>query len=229
MGASGAAIYEMVARALRQRSVHGGILLDVGCGHGSLWRYLDEGFSRYIGVDAIKYEEAPAEMEFHPSDLDNGAIGLPDGFADVVASVETIEHLQNPRAFARELVRLAKPGGWVVITTPNQLSLLSLLTLVVKKRFAAFQDSLYPAHVTALLEVDLVRIATECGLADVRVHFSNSGRAIFTALHYPRFLSHLCPRALSDNLLVIGRKPAEASSLGSHGEPTTSSREHAQF
>ena len=84
---------------------------------------------------------------------------LADQFADVVAAVEVVEHLENPRAFCRELARIVKPGGWVVVTTPNQLSLLSLLTLVVKQRFSAFQDVSYPAHITALLETDLRRIA----------------------------------------------------------------------
>jgi len=67
----------------------------------------------------------------------------------------------------RSLVALARPGGWVLVTTPNQLSWLSLLCLVVKNRFAAFQDVHYPAHLTALLEVDLRRLAREASLRDV--------------------------------------------------------------
>ncbi len=98
---------------------------------------------------------------------------MPDEAADVVAAVETIEHLENPRAFVRELVRLVKPDGWVIVTTPNQLSLLSLITLLIKHRFSAFQDVHYPAHLTALLEVDLKRIAAEC------VEKSGSGSSVY--------------------------------------------------
>ena len=36
-------------------------------------------------------------------------------------------------AFVRELVRIVKPGGVVIVTTPNQLSALSLLTLLVRR------------------------------------------------------------------------------------------------
>jgi 2-polyprenyl-3-methyl-5-hydroxy-6-metoxy-1,4-benzoquinol methylase len=131
---------------------------------------------------------------------------LPDDCADAVVAVETIEHLENPRAFLRELARLAKPGGWVVVTTPNQLSLLSLMTLAIKHRFSAFQDAHYPAHLTALLEIDLKRIASESKLRDVSVAYSQRGRIVFTPWHYPRFLATLFPRALSDNVLLIGRK-----------------------
>jgi 2-polyprenyl-3-methyl-5-hydroxy-6-metoxy-1,4-benzoquinol methylase len=131
---------------------------------------------------------------------------LPDACANAVISVETIEHLENPRAFMRELVRLAVPGGWIIVTTPNQLSLLSLLTLILKKRYSAFQDVNYPAHITALLEVDLIRIARECGLSMIGIRYSERGRIVSTPWHYPSWLSALSPRLLSDNLLMIGRK-----------------------
>jgi SAM-dependent methyltransferase len=157
-------------------------------------------------VDAVRYEDFPAGAEFCHLDLDSGGIPLPDASADVVAAVEVIEHLENPRDFMRKLVRLAKPGGWIVVTTPNQLSLLSLLTLIVKQRFQAFQDIQYPAHLTALLEVDLRRIAHECELREVAIEYSRAGRIPGTAWHYPGLLSCWFPRALSENVLLIGQK-----------------------
>lgn len=210
LGTSGAAIYRMVAAALAGRHPGGGTLLDVGCGRGELWPFVADRFAAYAGADVLRYDGFPAAAAFHPIDLDAGRVPLPDGSADVVAAVETIEHLENPRAFARELVRLARPGGWVVVTTPNQLSLLSKLTLLLKGEFNAFQDGpgLYPAHLTALLEVDLWRIARECGLADVAVAYSRHGRIPGTGRRWPGFLSRWLPRNFSDNIAVIGRKPA---------------------
>ncbi len=209
LGTSHTAIYKMVAGALAGRSA-GGLLVDVGCGSGHLWQFVKHHFSRYIGVDVLRYDDLPADAEFRKVDLDTGYTSLPDDIADVVTSVETIEHLENPRAFMRELTRLTKPGGWIIVTTPNQLSLLSLITLLIKKRFSAFQDAHYPAHLTALLEVDLKRIAAECGLLEVNILYSRQGRMIFTPYHYPAFLSKLFPRALSDNVLLVGRKLVQA-------------------
>ena len=209
LGISNAAIYSMVARALEERHDSGGMIVDVGCGAGNLRPFVHAHFTRYVGVDVVRYESFPADAEFNQVNLDTDKLPLPDASADVVASVETIEHLENPRAFMRELVRLAKPGGWVIVTTPNQLSLLSLFSLAVKHRFAAFQDVDYPAHITALLEVDLRRIAVECGLSDVDVAYSYQGRLMLTPWHYPKFLARLFPRWLSDNLLLIGRKRDE--------------------
>lgn len=209
LGISSDAIHRMVAKSLETRHAGGGLLLDVGCGGGNLWRSLAGQFDRYVGADVVRYDGFPADATFSPVDLDTQRVLLPDGVADVVAAVETIEHLENPRAFVRELVRLARPGGWVVVTTPNQLSWLSKLTLVLKNQFNAFQEGSYPAHLTALLEVDLRRIASESGLTDVAVAYSGQGRIVGTPWYYPGLLSRCWPRAFSDNILLIGRKPGE--------------------
>ena len=206
-GTSAEPVYRMVRSAILARSENGGTLLDVGCGTGSLRKALQPLFARYVGCDVVRYDGLPDDTEFVTADLDGGGVPLPDGFADVVTALETIEHLENPRGFFRELVRLARPEGWVIVTTPNQLSVLSKLTLLLKNEFNAFQDGCYPAHITALLEVDLRRIAAECGLDEVAVSYSGQGRIPGTPWHHPKWLSRCFPRALSDNLLLIGRKP----------------------
>jgi 2-polyprenyl-3-methyl-5-hydroxy-6-metoxy-1,4-benzoquinol methylase len=205
-GISNDAILGMVAGALERRNISGNCLVDVGCGAGNLYHFVRGRFARYVGVDAVEYEGFPGQAEFCLLDLDSGRIPLPDASGDVVAAVETIEHLENPRDFMRKLVRLARPDGWIVVTTPNQLSLLSLATLAVKHRFQAFQDVHYPTHLTALLEVDLRRIAGECGLGNVAIEYSCSGRIPLTNRHYPQWLSRRWPSAFSENVLVIGQR-----------------------
>jgi SAM-dependent methyltransferase len=208
LGSSDAAIYEMVERALSVRGVAGGRLIDVGCGTAGLWRRLGPRFAAYCGLDAVRYHGFPFDGEFRQIDLDAGEWPVSSGEADVVTAVETIEHLENPWAFMRALAGLAKPGGWVVVTTPNQQSVLSLATLIAKRRFSSFQDSHYPAHRTALLEIDLRRAASECGLESIDVVYSHSGRIPLTPWHYPAAIARRFPRALSDNVMIIGRKRA---------------------
>jgi SAM-dependent methyltransferase len=206
-GTSDEAIYRAVHAALEARGARG-VLADIGCGTGNLWRAAPGRFSQYIAVDAVRYDGLPAEADFRAADFDRAPLPLGDAEADVAAAVETIEHLENPRALFRELARIVCPGGVLVVTTPNQLSLLSLATLVLKRRFSAFQDNAYPAHLTALLEVDLRRIAVECRLEDVTITYTRRGRVPLSSAHYPLALARMFPRALSDNLVLTARTPA---------------------
>ena len=205
LGRGHEAIHALVARLLTARGATG-VLADVGCGTGDLARAVRGRFAAVHGVDAVRYDGLPAEVTFVRADLDGERLPLEDASADAAAAVEVIEHLENPRAFVRELARITRPGGWIVITTPNQLSALSLLTLIVKGRFSAFQERDYPAHRTALLEIDLRRIAAECGLEDVAIAYSRRGRLPLSPLHYPAPLAALAPRWCSDNLALIGRR-----------------------
>jgi 2-polyprenyl-3-methyl-5-hydroxy-6-metoxy-1,4-benzoquinol methylase len=207
-GTSSDWIQNRIVEVLRQSGASGERVVDVACGTGSLAARLAPLFKEYVGVDVVKHEGFPKEANFVRADLDKGPIPLPDGTADAAVAVESIEHVENPRAFMRELVRLARPGGWVAISTPNQLSLLSKLTLVLKNQFNAFQAGDYPAHITALLEEDLRRMAKECGLTEVAVEYTRQGRVIFTPWSYPPSLSRLLPRAFSDNVILIARKPS---------------------
>lgn len=216
-GQSSAPIYDLVSAALAHPNLVRGTCVDVGCGTGDLARVLSSSFARYI--DIVRHVGFPDDLPFVDVDLDRSCVGLDDGLADVVLCVETIEHLENPRALARELSRLAKPGGFVIITTPNQLSVHSKLGLVLRNEFPHFQEApgMYPAHISALLEVDLLRILREVDLDDIEALYSGSGRVPFTSLEWPRLLKArrgFRARAFSDNVLVRGRKRELSSSAG---------------
>jgi SAM-dependent methyltransferase len=207
-GTSQTAVRKAISQVIQERHSARGALLDVGCGAGELWNLLQDRFDRYIGADLVRYERFPAEGRFHLVDLDCSQLPIPNGSVDVVASVETIEHVENPRAFMRELARVLKPGGFLYVSTPNQLSALSKLTLILKNQFNAFQEGpgLYPAHLTALLEIDLLRIARECGLRHPDVIYTNHGRIPLTARHWPSFCGG---RLFSDNIMLVARKGSE--------------------
>jgi 2-polyprenyl-3-methyl-5-hydroxy-6-metoxy-1,4-benzoquinol methylase len=207
LGASDDAIYAAAADALRRRGARGRIV-DVGCGAGRLRTFLRDTIDSYAGVDAIRHEGLPNGIAFMRADLNRDPIPVPPDSADVAIAIETIEHLENPRAFVRELVRITKPGGWILVTTPNQRSLVSLGALLLKGHFSAFGTRNYPAHQTALLDTDLSRIAAENGLSDAAIEFTGVGRMPLSSARFPRVLSRLFRRAMSDNVLLVARKPA---------------------
>jgi 2-polyprenyl-3-methyl-5-hydroxy-6-metoxy-1,4-benzoquinol methylase len=204
-GHSADPILAMVLRVLEGEGARGD-LLDVGCGRGDLFRRLPSSIASYTGVDLVRYEGFPESPRatLRISDL-NQDLPVGDGVADVVVSIETIEHLENPRAMLRELVRALRPGGLLLVTTPNQLSVLSKLSFVLKDRHGAFQDVHYPAHITALLPSDLMHIGAEIGLQNAGIVYSDDGRIPGTGLHWPSGLKG-CP--FSDNLAYVARKPS---------------------
>lgn len=97
-------------------------VLDVGAGEGYFSRQLRE---RGYAVEACDYLQdifkAP-EIPFHKADL-NESIPLPDHTYDIVVTIEVLEHIENHVRFIREMLRVLKPGGLLVMSTPNILSL----------------------------------------------------------------------------------------------------------
>ena len=207
-GISDEMIYKMVRTALQPLAGKGGgVVLDVGCGTGALRGYLKDAAVSYEGADVVRFPGFPDDCVFHSINLDAQRLEVPGESVDAAVAVETIEHIENPRALGRELARVVKPGGIVIITTPNCLSLLSKLTLVVKNQFNAFVEPCYPAHITALVETDLIRILKEAGLVDAQASYSNYGRIPGTAWHWPGSIFR--GRAFSDTILVLARKPGK--------------------
>lgn len=99
-------------------------ILDVGCGNGFFLSELHRALGRdhaYHGVDysAYKIKKAGAlPYEFRQCNLEEG-IPHADATFDVVYSGEVIEHLYNPDLMLEECHRILKPGGLLILTTPN--------------------------------------------------------------------------------------------------------------
>jgi 2-polyprenyl-3-methyl-5-hydroxy-6-metoxy-1,4-benzoquinol methylase len=93
-------------------------VLDVGSGEGYFCKLLVE---RGYQVEACDYSEVSNDVTgvtFTRADL-NQKIPLPDNAYDVVVSIEVIEHIENHVRFVQELMRVTRPGGMLLLTTPN--------------------------------------------------------------------------------------------------------------
>jgi SAM-dependent methyltransferase len=123
-------IYEAVLHRVGKVLPHSGQLkhLDIGAGSGLLLkqvreRFPVEQFACDYSANFMKHSDAPVEIV----DLDSGKLPYSDSSFDLITCVETIEHLENFRALFREMNRILKPAGAVIITTPNILNLRSRL------------------------------------------------------------------------------------------------------
>jgi SAM-dependent methyltransferase len=114
----------------------GSKIIDVGCGDGFLLQELAKTLGRdceYFGGEYSDFQRIKAEERtgFSISSIDlEESLDFRDGTFDVIYSGEVIEHLFNPDKMVRELNRICKPGGLLVITTPNMNSWISRILFV---------------------------------------------------------------------------------------------------
>jgi len=187
-----------------------GDLLDFGAGKGVLTEtiLLLDRFGSITAADLmVAPPDLPKQINWISADL-NEPLKLPECVFDVIVAAEVIEHLENPRALAREWFRLLKPHGNLILSTPNNESWRSLLSLLFRGQYALFQSANYPAHITPLLRCDIERCLTEAGFETPVFIFTDYGA-------FPRFpgllwqnLSYGLLKGLrySDNLLAIASK-----------------------
>ncbi len=100
--------------------------MDAPCGHGGLAaRMVESGYS-VEAIDLVDLEEVPDGVSFQTHDL-NEALPFENESLDLCVSVEGIEHLDRPADFLAEMTRILKPGGELLLSTPNPDSLHSRL------------------------------------------------------------------------------------------------------
>lgn len=105
------------------------VVLDAGCGEGygaALVRTAWPG-AHVVGVDYDAVATAHAARAHggeQAAYVRAGLTALPlgDGVADLVVSLQVLEHLWTPWEYVQELARVTAPGGVVVLSTPNRLT-----------------------------------------------------------------------------------------------------------
>ena len=98
----------------------GGNALEIGCGFGGMLHVLSENGLNVTGLDMSSRCASFCRSKGFNAVLGNSP-GLP--FAeerfDLVVAMHVIEHVLDPEAFVREVVRLVRPGGAIVFATEN--------------------------------------------------------------------------------------------------------------
>ncbi len=208
-GISSDEIYTMIEETLTDLQL-GGRSLDYGAGLGNLSKRLlsMRRFERLYAADIMEKPDGLAGVVWLQEDLNNPIQGYASYF-DVVVAAEVIEHLENPRSMVRDLFRLCRPGGFVIVTTPNNESLRAVISLLVRGHYVAFNDSCYPAHITALLRKDLSRILQEAGFQPPRFRFTQKGAVPGLTRFTWQGASGGFLRGInfSDGMLAVAQKP----------------------
>ena len=216
----------------------GARLLDAGCG-----RYLKfcrefSSIAHVVGMDLDTQLDTRNQHEPFGIRGDLGYLPFPAESFDMVISRSVVEHLEDPTRVFREFFRVLRPGGKVVVITPNKYDYVSLIAALtpyrlhrwlVSRLFEVPEDDVFPT---------LYRANT---LSSIRKAFQGAGfvqRELDTINHYPAYLmfspvlfrcgvlyerltSLAALRSLRSSILCVFEKSGDAES----GEPAEEERQ----
>lgn len=134
----------------------GAVVLEAGCGEGYGAALIAAHAARVVALD---YDQLTAEhaARAYPelSVLRGNLASLPlrDAGVDVVVNLQVIEHLWDQEGFLAECARVLRPGGRLIVTTPNRIT------------FSPGRDTpLNPFHTRELNPAELADLVTGAGL-----------------------------------------------------------------
>lgn len=139
----------VVDNVLRRLVRQGERAIDLGAGSGLLATRMSELGWQAMGADqnAAGFKAA---LPFERVDLNDRSFSkqLGEGSFGMVTAVEVIEHVEAPINLLRNAGRLLKPGGHVVITTPNVDSLPARIKFALTEKIRMMDDVSEPTHIS---------------------------------------------------------------------------------
>ncbi|MGH7945092.1 MAG: class I SAM-dependent methyltransferase [Opitutaceae bacterium] len=202
-----------------------GQLLEIGCGQGNFLRQAAKRGFDVTGVEYSKFacERARANLESQGRVL-QGEITVLAGEAaayDVGVLCDVIEHVRDPAAFLREILRLLRPGGALLVVTP---SLASWSARLMRSRWMEYKAEhlFYYAPETLRRQlagagfdkISIRRGVKKLSLDYVAAHFDKY--PIAGVSHVLRGMRALAPKRLTQHLfsvvasglVALARRPA---------------------
>ena len=156
-------------------------IMDIGCGNGYMAGKLAAMGYNVIGVDSAedgiaiakqKYPDASFYCRSAYDDLVQICRSV-----DLVLASEIIEHLYWPSRFLKNIHKVLKKGGYVILTTPYHGYLKNLAISVFNCWDRHHTIDWEGGHIKFYSEKSLRRILRDCGFSEM--HFNNAGRMIY--------------------------------------------------
>jgi 2-polyprenyl-3-methyl-5-hydroxy-6-metoxy-1,4-benzoquinol methylase len=171
-----AAIDARYARMLAWLASHRpvGTLLEVGCGAGLFLKAAERAGWSVSGLDVmtagVDFARTVLGLNVSPSAVEDA--DLQPGSYDVVALFDVIEHISNPKQLLAHLRTLLRPGGCLVLSTPN-------VDGISRRALGSSWAVLNPGeHLFYFSETTLSAMLKQAGYVDVSFdrHYAGAGR-----------------------------------------------------
>ena len=180
-------VYERLADRCAGRDV-----LEAGCGEGYGADLIADVARRVIGLDYDESAVAHVKARYPRVEMLHGnlaALPLPDAAVDVVVNFQVIEHLWDQGQFVAECLRVLRPGGVLLMSTPNRIT------------FSPGRDTpINPFHTRELNAAELTELLTGEGflVESMPGVFHGTGLAELDARHGGSIIDAQIARALAD-------------------------------
>jgi 2-polyprenyl-3-methyl-5-hydroxy-6-metoxy-1,4-benzoquinol methylase len=152
-------------------------IFDLGCGNGVVANRLSR-YAPVTGIDISTSGVEIAQKSFPHLNIHTGSVyddlARQYGVFSVVVSLEVVEHLFDPRAYAKQLFELVEPGGIAVVSTPYH-GYWKNLALAVTGKFDDHFSVLWDGGHIKFWSIRTLRTLLE-GAGFERIDFVRAGR-----------------------------------------------------
>jgi 2-polyprenyl-3-methyl-5-hydroxy-6-metoxy-1,4-benzoquinol methylase len=150
--------------------VAGATVAEIGCGEGYGTAQLATSARSVLGIDydAVTVRHAAdryREAAFVRANL--AALPLPDASVDAIVTLQVIEHVWNHGEFVRECLRVLRPGGTLVVSTPNRLTF-----------SPGLDEPVNPFHTKEFTDAELTGLLSAHGFAVEQSYGLHAGPAL---------------------------------------------------
>ncbi|MDA4110394.1 class I SAM-dependent methyltransferase [Mycolicibacterium holsaticum] len=183
--------HEVVYQRLADRCA-GRDVLEAGCGEGYGADLIADVARRVIGLDYDESAVAHVRARYPRVEMRHGnlaSLPLSDGEVDVVVNFQVIEHLWDQGQFVAECLRVLRPGGVLLMSTPNRIT------------FSPGRDTpVNPFHTRELNAAELIELLTAEGFRMERMCgvFHGARLRDLDARHGGSIIDAQITRALAD-------------------------------
>lgn len=183
--------HEVVYQRLAPRCA-GRDVLEAGCGEGYGADLIARVARRVFALDYDETAVAHARARYPRVQVQRGNLAelpLPDSSVDVVVNFQVIEHLWDQSGFVRECLRVLRPAGLLMVSTPNRVT------------FSPGRDTpINPFHTRELNADELTELLLDAGFAAVSLSgvFHGPRLAEMDARHGGSIIDAQVARAVAD-------------------------------
>jgi len=164
-------LHEQAAELFRRYVPVKSEVIDIGAGAGAFSQRLHDLGYAVTALDVDPEKWLPAHIPFSVLNLDKGIAASIDRTYDAICCLEVIEHVENPWQLLRDAFSILRPGGYLILSTPNISSFFSRALFLRTGRFHQFDfhyDLSY-GHINPISAPEMEHAATQIGWRVVEV------------------------------------------------------------